>query len=150
MMEAMTMHFWLLSRLLRQSRPLLASAYLAFVLTVLTVLLKSAGFSPSFPPWLVCALACVLLLAQHYLALRLLLDAPLLARLAQWQQAGHSDAQLAQLVDDSLLQLGLGVKNPGRGWQQRFAACLSLLKLQALLWLLQYLILTLAIYAAIS
>ena len=141
------MHFWLLSRLLRQSRPLLASAYLAFVLTVLTVLFKAADFPQS---WLICALACVLLLAQHYLALRLLLDAPLLARLAQWQQAGHSDAQLAQLVDDSLLQLGLGVKNPGRGWQQRFAACLRLLKLQALLWLLQYLVLIVAIYAAIS
>ena len=67
----MKMHFYVAAKLLSTTYGLLFSGYVAFVLTILAILLKSWQ---SLEFWILIFICFGLMAIQHYLALRLKFD----------------------------------------------------------------------------
>lgn len=132
----MKMNFTVLSKLLQSTRGLLLSGYAAFALSFILLLLPNSPGLYRFSALLFCLL---LLAAHHYLSMRVLFDARLLDALAQSEQPLH---EITADLDQSLIQLKLMPQaKTGRGWTERFQGCIRLLKAQACLLFMQYLVL---------
>lgn len=133
----MKMNFTVLSRLLQSTRGLLLSGYAAFAFSFLLLLLQSN--SPGLYRFSALLFCLLLLAAHHYLSIRALFDARLLDALAQSEQPLH---EITADLDQSLIQFKLMPQaKAGRGWTERFQGCIRLLKAQACLLFMQYLVL---------
>ena len=132
----MKMNFTVLSGLLQSTRGLLLSGYAAFVFSFILLLQSNSPGLYRFSALLFCLL---LLAAHHFLSMRVLFDARLLDALAQSEQPLH---EITADLDQSLIQLKLMPQaKAGRGWTERFQGCIRLLKAQACLLFMQYLVL---------
>lgn len=132
----MKMNFTVLGKLLQSTRGLLLSGYAAFALSFILLLLPNSPGLYRFSALLFCLL---LLAAHHYLSMRVLFDARLLDALAQSEQPLH---EITADLDQSLIQFKLMPQaKAGRGWTERFQGCIRLLKAQACLLFMQYLVL---------
>ncbi|QNP50139.1 hypothetical protein [Diaphorobacter aerolatus] len=135
-MTTTAMHLHVLSRLLRHADSVLKSAYLAFAFTLLAWLL---GSGESKVCYVLVVLSLLLMAAQHYVAIRVMFDADLLAQLARMIDSGTSERGALQALDQSLLHFGLMPEAKlGRDWQLRFRGCLRLFKCQVALLVAQY------------
>ena len=143
----MKMHFYVAAKLLSTTYGLLFSGYVAFVLTVLAILLKSWQ---SLEFWILIFLCFGLMAIQHYLALRLKFDAELIEVIAQQSDTAAIE-DLTQQFDHSLLQFKLIPKSKvGRDWSLRFAGCFRLFKLQMTVLFIQYIVLMILIYKLLA
>lgn len=132
----MKMNFTVLSKLLQSTRGLLLSGYAAFAFSFILLLQSNSPGLYRFSALLFCLL---LLAAHHYLSMRVLFDARLLDALAQSEQPLH---EITVDLDQSLIQFKLMPQaKAGRGWTERFQGCIRLLKAQACLLFMQYLVL---------
>lgn len=132
----MKMSFTVLSKLLLSTRGLLLSGYAAFAFSFILLLQSNSPGLYRFSALLFCLL---LLAAHHYLSMRVLFDSRLLDALAQSEQPLH---EITADLDQSLIQLKLMPQaKAGRGWTERFQGCIRLLKAQACLLFMQYLVL---------
>ena len=140
-----TMNLHVLSRLLRNTDSIVKSAYLAFALTVFVWVLPS--YQP-WPWWLLVVLSFVVIAVHHYLAIRVRFDADLLEHVARMIDSGTSERSAMQLLDSSLVGLGLmPASKAGRDWNLRFAGCLRLFRLQVVLLVLQYVVMVIVALA---
>ena len=138
-----SMYLHVLSRLLRHTESVLKSAYLAFALTVLVWLQPSVQAWPW--SWLV-AMSFVVIAVHHYLSIRVRFDADLLEHVAGMIDSGTGERSAMQMLDDSLV--GLGLMDPskeGRDWGLRLAGCRRLFRLQVVLLVLQYVMMVLVV-----
>lgn len=143
----MNMHFYVVAKLLSATQGLLFSGYVAFVLSVVGILLKGGQ---SLELWIWILLSFGLMALQHYLALRLKFDAELIAVMAQHSTRTPIE-DLTQQFDASLMHFKLMPKSKaGRDWSLRFAGCLRLFKLQMTLLCIQYIVLMILIYKLLA
>lgn len=125
------MNFVVVSQLLKQSQALLKSGYLAFVLSIVSLFLFS-----SIPILIPLLLVTALLAIHHYLFIRIEFDRGLLQHMIDQPEEVET---LTQQLDQSLLNLKLIPSNKtDRDWSERFKGCLSLLKIQIVIVLIQY------------
>lgn len=144
----MTMQLHVLARMLRHADSVLKSAYLAFALTLLSLMVRSG---PSIPCWVLLALAMMVMALQHYVAVRVKFDADLLEHVARMIDAGATERGATKQLDDSLLQLGwMPASKAGRDWRVRIEGCMRLFKMQIGLWIVQYLLMIAALVFCIS
>ncbi len=135
----MKMDFIIMHQLLKQSPSLLKSGYLAFVLCMVCLAFASKWL------FLVALLTSVgLLLAHHYLYIRIQLDSGLL----QYMLEQHGEPEhLTDQLDQSLINLQLmAADKTGRDWSARFQGCLKLLKIQMTIVLIQYVVFIVLFY----
>ena len=135
----MTMQMQLLAKLLNSSKGLLYSAYLAFTISLLLLILHRQSLILDS---LFC-LSCLLLIAlQHFVSIRVQFDADILEMLSQPSNGTSQDVQLESLtteLDQSLIALNLmPPAKANRAWSVRLQACKGLFRLQVLLLVLQY------------
>ncbi|TCM64524.1 hypothetical protein EC844_11785 [Acinetobacter calcoaceticus] len=143
----MQMKFQLLANLLSNTRSLLYSAYVALCLSVLSILLKGWLNIELISYLMIVFLLCAM---QHYISIRLKLDADLLKHLAE-QSVQKTVAQLTKEMDQALLYFKLmPAKKSARDWSIRFQGCMKLFKIQIGLLFLQYFILALLIFKLLS
>ncbi|NIE95316.1 hypothetical protein F3J02_02255 [Acinetobacter sp. Tr-809] len=127
----MKMNFVVVSQLLKQSQSILKSGYLVFVLSIITLSLFSK--MQIIIPLL---LVTLLLAIHHYLFVRIEFDRGLLQHMIDQPEEVET---LTQQLDQSLLNLKLIPSNKtDRDWSERFKGCLSLLKIQIVIVLIQY------------
>jgi len=143
----MKMNFYVVAKLLSATNGLLFSGYIAFILSVIAILLK--GWQ-SLEFWLFIALSFVLIIIHHYLSLRLKFDAQLIEMIAQQPDTVTLET-LTQQFDQSLIQLKLMPEaKAGRDWSLRFAGCFRLFKLQITLLFIQYFVLIVLTYKLLA
>ncbi len=135
----MKMDFVIVHQLLKQSPSLLKSGYLAFVLCMVCL-----AFTSKLLFLVALLMSVALLLAHHYLYIRIQLDSSLL----QYMLEQHDEPEhLTQQLDQSLVSLKLMAADKiGRDWSQRFKGCLKLLKMQMTIVLIQYVVFIVLFY----
>lgn len=135
----MKMDFVIVHQLLKQSPSLLKSGYLAFVLCMVCL-----AFTSKLLFLVALLMSVALLLAHHYLYIRIHLDSGLL----QYMLEQHDEPEhLTQQLDQSLVSLKLMAADKiGRDWSQRFKGCLKLLKMQMTIVLIQYVVFIVLFY----
>ncbi|MEG1273711.1 MAG: hypothetical protein RSD50_10955 [Acinetobacter sp.] len=143
----MKMNFYVVAKLLSATNGLLISGYVAFILSVMAILLK--GWQ-SLEFWIFIILSFGFMMLHHYVSLRLKFDAELIEVIAQ-QSDTVAIEDLTQQFDQSLLQFKLIPKSKvGRDWSLRFAGCFRLFKLQITLLFIQYFVLIILIYKLLT
>lgn len=143
----MKMNFYVVAKLLSATNSLLFSGYVAFILSVMAILLK--GWQ-SLEFWLFIVLSFALIIIHHYLSLRLKFDAQLIEIIAQQSDTVALEI-LTQQFDQSLIELKLMPKSKvGRDWSLRFAGCFRLFKLQITVLFIQYIVLMILIYKLLA
>ncbi|MEG1235031.1 MAG: hypothetical protein RSE18_14495 [Acinetobacter sp.] len=143
----MKMNFYVVAKLLSATNGLLISGYVAFILSVMAILLK--GWQ-SLEFWIFIILSFGFMMLHHYVSLRLKFDAELIEIMAQ-QSDTVAIEDLTQQFDQSLLQFKLIPKSKvGRDWSLRFAGCFRLFKLQITLLFIQYFVLIILIYKLLT
>jgi len=143
----MKMNLYVVAKLLSATSNLLFSAYVAFTLSIIAVLLKGWQ-STEF--WVMIFLTLILIFLNHYLAFRIKFDAELLEIIAKNSTIEAID-KLTQQFDQVLLQLKLMPESKaGRGWSLRLNGCIRLFKLQIALLFLQYFVLIILIYKLLA
>lgn len=143
----MKMNFYVVAKLLSATHGLLISGYVAFILSVMAILLK--GWQ-SLEFWIFIILSFGFMMTHHYVSLRLKFDAELIEMMAQ-QSDTVSIENLTQQFDQSLMQFKLMPESKtGRDWSLRFAGCFRLFKLQITLLFIQYFVLIVLIYKLLA
>ena len=143
----MKMNFYVVAKLLSATNGLLISGYVAFILSVMAILLK--GWQ-SLEFWIFIILSFGFMMLHHYVSLRLKFDAELIEIMAQ-QSDTVAIEDLTQQFDHSLLQFKLIPKSKvGRDWSLRFAGCFRLFKLQITILFIQYIVLMILIYKLLA
>lgn len=143
----MKMNFYVVAKLLSATNGLLISGYIAFILSVMAILLK--GWQ-SLEFWIFIILSFGIMMLHHYVSLRLKFDAELIEIMAQ-QSDTVSIENLTQQFDQSLMQFKLMPESKaGRDWSLRFAGCFRLFKLQITLLFIQYFVLIILIYKLLT
>lgn len=143
----MKMNFYVVAKLLSATNGLLISGYVAFILSVMAILLK--GWQ-SLEFWIFIILSFGFMMLHHYVSLRLKFDAELIEIIAQ-QSDTVSIENLTQQFDQSLMQFKLIPESKaGRDWSLRFAGCFRLFKLQITLLFIQYFVLIILIYKLLT
>ena len=143
----MKMNFYVVAKLLSATNGLLISGYVAFILSVMAILLK--GWQ-SLEFWIFIILSFGIMMTHHYVSLRLKFDAELIEIMAQ-QSDTVSSENLTQQFDQSLMQFKLMPESKaGRDWSLRFAGCFRLFKLQITLLFIQYFVLIILIYKLLA
>ena len=143
----MKMNFYVVAKLLSATHGVLFSGYVAFVLSVMAILLK--GWQ-SFEFWIFIFLNFTLIMLHHYLSLRLKFDAQLIEIIAQ-QSDSLTLEKLTQQFDQSMMLLKLMPESKaGRDWALRFTGCFRLFKLQIALLFVQYFVLIILIYTLLA
>lgn len=143
----MNMNFFVLSRLLSSTTTLLASGYVAFALSIISIQLK-AWQSLTF--WILICLVFILCAIHHYISIRVKFDADILSTLAQ-QSKQQNENGLTQALDHSLLYFKLMPQNKaGRDWDLRFQGCLKLFKIQMTFVVMQYIVLITLIFKLLA
>ena len=143
----MKMNFYVVAKLLSATNGLLISGYVAFILSVMAILLK--GWQ-SLEFWIFIILSFGIMMTHHYVSLRLKFDAELIEIMAQ-QSDTVSIENLTQQFDQSLMQFKLMPESKaGRDWSLRFAGCFRLFKLQITLLFIQYFVLIILIYKLLA
>lgn len=143
----MKMNFYVVAKLLSATNGLLISGYVAFILSVMAILLK--GWQ-SLEFWIFIILSFGFMMLHHYVSLRLKFDAELIEIMAQ-QSDTVSIENLTQQFDQSLMQFKLMHESKaGRDWSLRFAGCFRLFKLQITLLFIQYFVLIILIYKLLT
>ena len=143
----MKMNFYVVAKLLSATNGLLISGYVAFILSVMAILLK--GWQ-SLEFWIFIILSFGFMMLHHYVSLRLKFDAELIEIMAQ-QSDTVAIEDLTQQFDQSLLQFKLIPKSKvGRDWSLRFAGCFRLFKLQITILFIQYIVLMILIYKLLA
>lgn len=133
----MNMHFYVLSRLLRQSVYVLFSGYLAFVICLYLALNIDSVIRNFGGCFLV-----ILALTHHYISFRVQFDADLLYQFAQINQNnGKNFNEMTHALDQSLIDFKLMPESKGnRSWALRFQGCLKLFKIQVAFFILQWIL----------
>ncbi|WP_089604052.1 hypothetical protein [Acinetobacter piscicola] len=143
----MKMNFYVVAKLLSATNGLLFSGYIAFILSVIAILLK--GWQ-SLEFWIFIILSFGIMMIHHYVSLRLKFDAELIEIMAQ-QSDTVSIENLTQQFDQSLMQFKLIPESKaGRDWSLRFTGCYRLFKLQITLLFIQYFVLIILIYKLLT
>ena len=143
----MKMNFFVVAKLLSATTGLLCSGYVAFILSILAILLK--GWD-SLIFWIFIVITMLLLVLHHYLAFRVKFDAQLIEMIAHDSKTESID-NLTQQFDQTLLSMKLMPESKaGRDWSLRFAGCFKLLKIQITLLLIQYFVLIVLIYKLLA
>ncbi len=143
----MKMNFFVVAKLLSTTTGLLCSGYVAFILSILAILLK--GWD-SLIFWIFIVITMLLLGLHHYLAFRVKFDAQLIEMIAHESKA-ESIENLTQQFDQTLQSMKLMPESKaGRDWSLRFAGCFKLLKIQITLLLIQYFVLIIVIYKLLA
>ena len=140
----MNLQFAFLSRLLNQTIYLLYSGYLAFSLSLLILIFKG-NLTPQL--WFYLSVIALLLIAHHYVSIRVKFDADLLHFLSQYTASNTKSLdEIRKELDESLVQLQLLPTNKtGRPWDIRFQGCKKLFNIQILLLITQYIMLVLLV-----
>lgn len=143
----MKMNFYVVAKLLSATHGLLISGYVAFILSIMAILLK--GWQ-SLEFWIFIILSFSLMMIHHYLSVRLKFDSELIEIIAR-QSDTVSIENLTQQFDQSLMQFKLMPESKaGRDWSLRFKGCFGLFKLQITLLFIQYFVLIILIYKLLT
>lgn len=133
----MNMHFYVLSRLLKQSVYVLFSGYLALVICLYLLL----NFDSTIRNLGGCVLV-ILALVHHYISLRVQFDADLLHQFSQISQNDGKDLnEMTHALDQSLIDFKLMPDSKGnRSWALRLQGCLKFFKIQVTFFILQWIL----------
>lgn len=144
----MNYNFFILSKLLSNTRPLLFSGYIAFSLSIICIILKGWQF---LELWIYTFLSIILVALHQFVSIRVKFDADILDFISKLHLQNINNKQLTEQLDSSLIYFKLMPKNKtGRNWNTRFQGCLKLFKLQIILLVIQYIMLIILIYILLN
>lgn len=130
----MKTQFFAISSLLSNTTQLLTAGYFIFGLQIITILAKST-FNSSMT--IIFFLFAVFIGLHHYLSIRVKFDADLLSYLSTQMEHTPID-ELTKQLDGSLVALKLmPLSKSNRDWQLRFKGCLTLFKIQIVIFTFQ-------------
>nr|WP_174505998.1 hypothetical protein [Acinetobacter sp. Marseille-Q1620] len=144
----MNYNFFILSKLLSNTRSLLFSGYIAFSLSIICIILKGWQF---LELWIYTFLSIILVALHQFVSIRVKFDADILDFISKLHLQNINNKQLTEQLDSSLIYFKLMPKNKtGRNWNTRFQGCLKLFKLQIILLVVQYIMLIILIYILLN
>ncbi|SPL72174.1 hypothetical protein [Acinetobacter stercoris] len=144
----MNYNFFILSKLLSNTRSLLFSGYIAFSLSIICIILKGWQF---LELWIYTFLSIILVALHQFVSILVKFDADILDFISKLHLQNINNKQLTEQLDSSLIYFKLMPKNKtGRNWNTRFQGCLKLFKLQIILLVIQYIMLIILIYILLN